>query len=245
MEGRTFSEAFWELYQRRCRPEIEAACVAYKRRLGCASVDLDDMVSWADCRVWRMVRERPAELLDASLTPEEAADRVARASKMLARWAHLALVRSAASRAARERPTQDVEMAIELGQARSSRTELERAESTAKALNQLRTGLSAQLRGRLAASWKQPDERERIASALDATRPEDERLREKIYAGQIRTNTVEQMRSRSLSRSKDTMKSFQRTIIALLLTISFASLSAATAHASGGGRDGGEQTGGR
>lgn len=244
----TFAESFWDLYQRHCRPAIEAACIAHARRLHSRAVDLDDMVSWIDCRVWRMVRERPPELLDASLSPQEAALRITRAANMLARWAHLALVRAATNRSARERPVEDIELAIELGQARSTHSQLERSETTAAALNTLRAGLSADLRARLAASWKQPDERERIAAALGATRPEDEHLRQQIYAGAVRTNTVEQIRSRSLSRSRDTMKSIQRTILALMLTLSLALLTTAHAHASntgGGGDNGGEQTGGR
>ena len=95
MNGTTFAERFWELYAQRCRPSIESACVTHLRRMGCKSIDLDDMISWVDCRVWRLVRERPAELLDESLSAEEAAERIAHASGMLARWAYMALVRSA------------------------------------------------------------------------------------------------------------------------------------------------------
>lgn len=245
MDTRSFAEAFWELYQSQCRPAIESACVVHLRRTGTRSIDLDDMVSWIDCRVWRIVRERPPELMDATLGPEEATLRIARAAGMLARWAHLALVRSATKRAARERCTADIEVAIQLAQSRSSSSTLESSESTSAALNTLRAGLGAELRGKLAASWKEPTERERIATALDASRPEDERLREQIYAGEIRTNTVEQMRSRSLSRSRATMKSCNRAFLAFVLAATMSLFTAPQAFASGGGSDGGEQTGGR
>lgn len=246
MNSTTFAERFWDLYGSRCRNVIEASCHAHLRRTGCRSIDVDDMISWIDCRVWRLVRERPPELLDESLTAEEAAERVARASKMLARWAYMALIRPAAKRSQREHAVEDVELAIELGQSRSTSTQLEQNEATSAALNELRSKLGAELRGRLAASWKQPDERARIAAALEATRPEDEELRDRVFAGEFRTNTVEQMRSRSLSRSRDIMKSVRRTFGLVVLLVSLAAFTTAPAHASGsGGDDGGEQTGGR
>ena len=245
MNSTTFAEKFWELYAHRCRPSIESACVTHLRRTGCKAIDLDDMISWIDCRVWRLVRERPAELLDESLSPEEAAERIARASGMLARWAYMALVRSASRRSERERATEDVEMVMELARSQSTSSRIEKDEATASALNELRTKLGAELRGRLAASWKQPDERARIAEALDAKRPEDEDLLDRINAGEIRTNTVEQMRSRSLHRSRDIMKSIRRSIALLAVMLSVALITSAPAYAASGGDDGGEQTGGR
>ncbi len=245
MNTTTFAERFWELYAASCRPAIESACLTHLRRTGHSAVDPDDMISWIDCRVWKLVRERPAELLDESLTPEEAAERVARASVMLARWAYMALVRSASKRAQRERAAEDLEMVMQLGQAHSSVHQLERDETTSQAINDLRTKLGAELRGRLAASWKQPEERARIAAALGAIRPEDERLRDQVFAGEIKTNTVEQMRSRSLHRSRDLMKSIRRSFAVMLVLLSAALLTTAPAYASGGGSDGGEQTGGR
>lgn len=246
MMNTTFAEKFWDLYAERCRASIESACVTHLRRTGNTSIDLDDMISWIDCRVWRLVRERPAELLDESLSPEEAADRIGRASSMLARWAYMALVRSSSRRCERERATEDIEMVMELARSRSTSSTLEKNEATASALNELRTKLGAELRGRLAASWKQPDERTRIAEALDAKRPEDESLLDSINAGQLRTNTVEQMRSRSLSRSRDIMKSIRRSIALLAVMLSVAFITTAPAYATnGGGDDGGEQTGGR
>ena len=245
MNASTFAERFWELYAASCRPAIESACLSHLRRTGNNAVDPDDMISWIDCRVWKLVRERPAELLDESLSPEVAAERIARASGMLARWAYMALVRSSSKRAHRERATEDLEIVMQLGQSQSSVSRIERDEATAQAINDLRSKLSAELRGRLAASWKQPDERAQIAAALDATRPEDEKLRDRVFAGEIKTNTVEQMRSRSLHRSRDLMKSIRRSFAVVLVMLSAALLTTAPAYASGGGSDGGEQTGGR
>ncbi|MFI4893727.1 MAG: hypothetical protein ACIAQ0_09890 [Phycisphaerales bacterium JB058] len=246
MNSTTFAEKFWDLYAKSCRPSIESACVTHLRRTGNKAIDLDDMISWIDCRVWRLVRERPAELLDESLTADEAAERIARASGMLARWAYMALVRSASRRSQRERATEDVEMVMELARSQSTSSRLERNETTAAALNELRSKLGAELRGRIAASWKQPDERTRIAEALDAKRPEDENLLDRVNAGEIRTNTVEQMRSRSLHRSRDIMKSIRRSIALLAVMLSVALITTAPAHAANGGDDdGGEQTGGR
>ncbi len=245
MNTSTFAERFWDLYAADCRPAIEAACLAHLRRTGNRSVDSDDMISWIDCRVWKLVRERPAELLDESLSATEAAERIARASGMLARWAYMALVRTASRRASHERDCEDMDIVMELGQARSSVPRIEQSEATSAALGELRAKLGADLRGKIAASWKQPEERTRIAAALQADRHEDHQLRDRVFSGEIRTNTVEQMRSRSLHRSRDIMKSIRRSFALVLIMFSVVLITTAPAHASGGGSDGGEQTGGR
>lgn len=245
MSARTFAEEFWDLYRSRCRPTIEGACRAHHRRTGSHAVDLDDMVSWVDARVWKLVRERHAGLLETALTAEEAADRITRASNMLARWAHLALVRQGIRRSQRERAVEDVEAAIELSQARSVSAEIEHREEVQEALASLRRTLSADLRGQLAASWKAPAERARIAQALGATRSSDERLRDHVLSGTVRTNTVEQMRSRSLRRSQDIMASIRKSIALILVALTLEVAFAPSAYAGTPGKKGGEQTGGK
>lgn len=245
MSARTFAEEFWDLYQSRCRPAIEGACRSHLRRTGSHAVDLDDMVSWVDCRVWRLVRDRSSGILESALTAEDAADRIARASGMLARWAHLALVRRGIRRSQLERAVEDVEAAVELSQARSVSAEIERREEVQEALASLRRTLSADLRGQLAASWKAPTERARVAQALGATRPADEDLGQRVLSGTIRTNTVEQMRSRSLRRSQDIMSSIRKTLALVFVALTLAAAFAPSAEAATPGKKGGEQTGGK
>lgn len=244
MDTKSFNDAFWDQFDTACRPRIEEACRRHLARMRCNSVDLDDMVSWASCRVWKMIDERPNELIVDGLSVQECADRIANASAMLARWAYLALVRKGTRIAEKERSC-DMERIRDLAVTRSSTPEIERSESTRAAIDALRARLSADLRGKLAASWKEASDRERVAMALDANRDRDIQLRETIAEGEMKINTVEKMRSRSLHRSRDIMKSLRRNFAALLLGLSVAVIATSNAYASGGDDDGGEQTGGR
>ncbi|PHQ81359.1 MAG: hypothetical protein COB69_04325 [Phycisphaera sp.] len=245
MKHTTFESEFWERFEQSCRPRIESACQNHLHRMRNTCVDLDDMVSWANCRVWKMIEERPNELLGDDLTPEECADRISNASQMLARWAYLALVRKSTRLAERERPC-DMERILSLASTKSSTPRIEKSESTKAAIETLRSRLNADLRGKLAASWKDPAERERVANALGANRVEDEELRNSVASGELQVNTVEKMRSRSLHRSRDIMKALRKNLAVLLLGLSLSVVSASTAFASNGGDDdGGEQTGGR
>jgi hypothetical protein len=246
MQRTTFDTKFWELFEQGCRPRIQSACQNHLHRMHNTCVDLDDMVSWANCRVWKMVEERPNELLSDGLTPDECAERVCNASQMLARWAYLALVRKSTRIAENERPC-DMERIRQLASTKSSTPRIEKSEITMVAIETLRSRLNADLRGKLAASWKNPAERERVANALNANRTEDQELRDSVSSGELRINTVEKMRSRSLHRSRDIMKSLRKNLAVLLLGLSLSAVATTSAFASsgGGGDDGGEQTGGR
>ena len=246
MQQHTFESQFWDHFEQSCRPRIESACQNHLHRMRNTCVDVDDMVSWASCRVWKMIEERPNEIISDGLSPEECADRICNASQMLARWAYLAHVRKSTRIAVKERPC-DMERIRQLASTKSSTPKIEKSESTKAAIDTLRQRLNADLRGKLAASWKDPADRERVANALGANRPEDKELRDSVASGEIRTNTVEKMRSRSLHRSRDIMKSLRKNIAVLLLGLSLSVVSASTAFAAGngGGDDGGEQTGGR
>lgn len=244
MKDPTFEVEFWALFDERCRPAIENACRNHLYRMRNTCVDADDMVSWANCRVWKMIEDRPNELLTEGLSAEQCADRVCNASQMLARWAYLAHVRKSTRIAENERAC-DMERIRQLATTKSSTPRIEKSESTKAAIETLRSRLNADLRGKLAASWKNPTERERVANALDANRAEDRELRDSVASGEIRTNTVEKMRSRSLHRSRDIMKSLRKNIAVLLLGLSLSVVTTSTAFASGGDDDGGEQTGGR
>ncbi|GAB5495581.1 MAG: hypothetical protein Phyf2KO_06610 [Phycisphaerales bacterium] len=246
MDHNNYESEFWERYDQDCRPRIEEACRRHLARMRCTSVDHHDMVSWAACRVWKMIDERPNELITDQLSAQESAQRITNASAMLARWAYLALVRKSTRIAEKERAC-DMERIRDLATSRSSTPAIEKSENTRAAIDSLRTRLSADLRGKLAASWKDAGDRERVANALDANREEDVKLRESVAEGDMKVNTVEKMRSRSLHRSRDIMKSLRRNFAALLLGLSVAMFTASNAFASSGGGDddGGEQTGGR
>ena len=240
----TFETEFWERFESGARPAIERACVRHLQRTRCTAIDVDDMISWSVCRVWKMVEERPNELLTEGLCAADAVERIENASRMLARWAYLALIRSSSRRADRERRTGDFDRVQRLAETRSSTSDLEKSEATKAALESLRSKLNADLRGRLAASWKDPSERARVALALGANRAEDDRLRENVNFGTMKINTVEQMRSRSLQRSRKVMRQLKKSMCLAFVAACLSVMLTAPAFA-GGDDDGGEQTGGR
>ncbi|HED53537.1 MAG TPA: hypothetical protein ENJ00_04980 [Phycisphaerales bacterium] len=238
-----FEQAFWAQFESGPRQAIERACEHHLQRTRCTAIDVDDMISWAVCRVWKMVEERPNEILTADLSPEASAERIANASRLLARWAYLAMIRSSSRRVDRERRTGDFDRVQHLAETRSSSSDLERSETTRLALDSLRSRLNADLRGKLAASWKEPSERARIALALGADREKDDQLRTAVTAGVMRVNTVEKMRSRSLQRSRMVMRPFKKSFFLACALACLSMVFAPPAYA-GGDDDGGEQTGG-
>ncbi len=68
MKDPKFEVEFWALFDERCRPAIENACRNHLYRMRNTCVDADDMVSWANGRVWKMIEDRPNELLTESLS---------------------------------------------------------------------------------------------------------------------------------------------------------------------------------
>ncbi|MEM8756196.1 MAG: hypothetical protein AAGF47_00250 [Planctomycetota bacterium] len=238
----TFERDFWALYEPDLRQHLERACSAHLRRVG-GPVDPDDMVSWAAQRVWKMLRDRPNQIIEDGVTAEQAAERVKTAAPLLARWAYLAHIRKEARHAERERASEDLEAVRRLSAVRAEPGAFERKQGVADALAAVRARASAQLRGRLAATWPAADERARIQSALDAQRDEDDDLRDRVNSGDLKENTVHQMRSRSLKAARDLFRDAGRFLPLIAVAAFVAAAFAGSAMANDD--DGGEQTGGK
>ena len=96
-------------------------------------------------------------------------------------------------------------------------------------------GISADLAGsRFAASLGIS-----IANGIGATRDKDNELIEKTTEGDMKRNTVEQIRSRTLKEVRDTLTDVSRPL-AIVLAVGLFALASSSAFAAGG-----DQTGGR
>jgi hypothetical protein len=245
MSLRTLNQdAFWALYESDLHREVERACSSHARRLGHA-VDPDDMVSWIDCRVWKLLETAPNPVILEGSTAADAITRVRGALPMLVRWAYLANVRKATRTRTREQGV-DQDVIESLGSAKASPAAFEKADTVKAGLDALRSRVSADVRSKLAASWPEANERERIADALDVNDDDDKAAREKVEQGDVKENTVHQMRSRSLKRTRAAFegsrdaawKFLPMLLIAAIATVVVVSPAMAT-------DDDGEQTGGR
>ena len=244
MNDDRFEAEFWEAFDRDARPALERACATHLRRTG-GAVDLDDMISWASCRVWKLVRERPNAIVAESATPSEAVRSIVSAAPLLARWAYLAHIRRSARISVRERNAEDIEAVRALSAARAEPAAFEQREDIRAGLDSIRQRAGADLRAKLAASWRDPADRARIGTALGAQREQDQDLRDRVARGDIKENTVQQMRSRSLRAVRALFDDTQRLLsIVVVAGLDAISLSAANAKADNDD-DGGEQTGGR
>ncbi|MEO1583382.1 MAG: hypothetical protein AAFR96_02280 [Planctomycetota bacterium] len=239
-------DAFWSMYERELRPEVTRSCTSHGRRLGHA-VDPDDMSSWIDCRVWKLIEGSANPIVPEGADAREAITRIRGALPMLTRWAHLALIRKAMRIRTHEHGVD--QQAIEsLSRSRAEPGAFERSETVRAGLDALRSRVSADVRSKLAASWPHAEERERIADALDVNDKEDLAMRDMIESGEMKENTVHQMRSRSMKRtravfegSRDAAWKFLPAIlVAALLTLTLVGPAMANDD-----DDDGEQTGGR
>jgi hypothetical protein len=233
-------DLFWRLYEERARQPIERACRGASRRLGDGLMDIDDMVSWVDQRVWRMQSKQAWPIFHDEPSEREAVERVLGHVLTLSRWAYLALMRQHWRRMEREgRVAGELTRTEKLAMTRAEPEAFEKHEETAAKLDELRSKLDEKLRVKLAASWAQPEERKRIAMALGVTSDEDDALIDEVTFGDVKRNTVEQMRSRSLRRSREVMRASKK---ALMIAAFIGALFAFGADARA---NGGEQTGGR
>ena len=239
-------QRFWDLYEAQLRSEIERACASHARRLGHA-VDPDDMVSWTDCRVWKLLEPAPNPIIVEDATESDAIARVRGALPMLVRWAYLAKVRKATRVRTREQGA-DQDVIESLGKAKAAPAAFEKSDTVKAGLDALRSRVSADVRSKLAASWPEACERERIADALDVNSDDDKATREKVEQGEVKENTVHQMRSRSLKRTKAVFEGSRdaawRFLPMLLIAAIVAVVTVSPAMANDDDDDG-EQTGGR
>ncbi|MEL6497452.1 MAG: hypothetical protein AAF937_00085 [Planctomycetota bacterium] len=237
---------FWDLYERELRGEIGRACVSHARRLGHA-VDPDDMVSWIDCRVWKLLDSAPNPIIVGGATAADAVARVQGAMPMLVRWAYLSQIRKATRLRTREQ-TADQAAIESLGRAKAAPAAFERSETVRAGLDALRSRVSADVRSKLAASWPDANERERIADALDVNEDADRTTREEIEMGNVKDNTVHQMRSRSLKRARGVFEGSRDAawkFVPMLLVAAIVAVIAVSPAMANDDDDDGEQTGGR
>lgn len=230
-------DRFWMLYNREARPAIERACRAMSRTRTDNGMDECDMMAWVDDKVWRMLETSAWPAFHDEPAPDVAAERLREAAGLLARWSYLGLCRGYwrhARRHAIGSSDGDMTRVERLACTRSNGHRVEISEEVAADLARIRAVISERVRGRVAASWPERSERHRVALMLDASHPETESLVDQSVGGEMKPNTLLQMRVRS---RRHICEAIPR--IALIVGIAFIALSASVARADG------EQTGGR
>lgn len=230
-------DEFWGHYAKVAMPAIERACRSFAKSLTDNAMSVEDMQAWVDDRVWKMVRRAAWPVFHDSPAPQAAAERVAEKAKLLARWAYVALSRQTWRRKAREaRLINGMSRSERLASVSSAPVDFEKFEEINTDLERIRQAVSPKVRAQVAASWQDPEDRRRVALALDATTPADDALINKADAGEIKPNTLDQIRCRS---RKEIRSILRPSSLLLVVTAAIALLSSATPAQAG------EQTGGR
>ena len=250
------TKLFWDRYDREVRPAVERACRTVSRLHAENTMDPGDMASWVHTRVWRMLEKNAFPTFHDAPSVDLAVRRLTTHAPTLARWAYMALARKHWRRMERETPS-ELGRVERLSVTRRAESELEHREQIDAALAKVRTALPDSVRQKLAASMQDKGDRRRAALALGATRREDDRLINKVDAGLIKENTVQQMRSRARRHAADALGASVRLPLVLLAAgaVLFMTAPAAEAGEQSGGRKGGskamlvsseaEQSGGR
>jgi len=232
-------EQFWALYEARARGPIAAACERVSRRLSGGRIDIDEMISWIDLKVWKLSQHGGWPVFQDEPTPEDALERVLERTNLLARWAYLAHVRGYWRRKRHENAYAEQSGRVErLAGVRGEPAAFEKREDIRLKLEAIRESLDDDVRGKLAASWIDEADRKRIAAGIGATRDQDDELIEKTTEGDMKRNTIEQMRSRTLRTAREALGNAARPL-AILLAVGVFVLATSNAFA------GGDQTGGR
>jgi hypothetical protein len=230
-------DRFWALYEARARGPVASACARTSRRLSGGQIDVDEMISWIDLKVWKLADRGGWPVFENEPTAEEAVARVIERADLLARWAYLAQVRGHWRRKSHEAEYAD--RVQRLAATHGEPQALERREDIKEKLDMIRKGLDADLRGKLAASWIDESDRKRIATGIGATREADSKMIEKTTEGDMKRNTVEQMRSRTLKKVREAIANRGRPL-AILMAVGAFALASSNAFAGEG-----DQTGGR
>lgn len=244
MMNKQQQDEFWRLYELHARCVLERACARASRSLSESTMDVFDMLAWIDDRVWRMLRHDQAPTFHDEPSPQEAVDRIVNNARTLARWSYLALSRKHWRRLEKR---QDFVAAMSrterLAVVEAQEVPLEKSEELKQKLEKIRGSVSQNVRSRAAASWHDLAERHRVAMALGATEAEDTDLIEKTMSGEIKTNTVEQMRSRALRRLREVAAEASKATASLaivgLLVVGLLTTGKANAGEQSGGRGGG------
>jgi hypothetical protein len=232
-------EEFWRHYAQTAMPAIERACRSFARSLTDNAMSAEDMQAWVDDRVWKMARRASWPVFHDNPTPTAAAERIVEKAKLLARWAYIALSRQTWRRKAREaKLINGMSRSERLASVSSAPVDFEKFEQIAEDLDRVRNAVSSKVRAQVAASWQETEDRRRIALALEAISPADDALINKAETGEIKPNTLDQMRC----RTRREIRSILRPGSALLAMIVSAALAVLATPAPA---EAGEQTGGR
>ena len=236
----TDQDQFWSLYEQRARAPIARACERVSKQLSGGRIDVDEMISWIDLKVWKLARRGGWPLFQDEPTPEDAIDRVLERANLLARWAYLAHVRGYWRRKKHEGAcAEQADRVQRLAGVHGEPAPFEHREDVRLKLQAIRDSLDEDLRGKLAASWIDESDRRRIAAGIGATRDTDNDLIAKTTEGDMKRNTVEQMRSRTLRTAREALANSARPLV-ILLAVGVFVLTSSNVFAKGG-----DQTGGR
>lgn len=242
-------DEFWREYDKTARPAIERACRSASARLTDRTMDPDDMSAWVHQRVWKLLERDAAPTFHDDPTPETAIERLVEHAGTLARWAYMAQCRRHWKREQNKAEyTERLSQAERMSMVSTVGNGFEQAESLTSELGKLKQALGPDLSAKLAATWPDKSERNRVAAALDATRPEDRDLIEKATDGTMKENTVQQIRSRARRKAEEIAAAMTRSSLAVA-TMAFVlglGMTASVARASGeqsGGRGGSGQDG--
>lgn len=252
---------FWGEYDAKVRPLVERACRAASRSLSDGTMDADDMASWVHQRVWTMLEASAYPTFHDDPSVEVAVERLRANVRTLARWAYLSMMRKHWRRTARQATLKaSLSRAERLAMVTRYDPEPDREAEIRARLEAVKNSVSDRLRAKLAASWPERSERERIAMALGATSQADDALIRKTSSGDMKENTVQQMRSRAQRQVRSILSGLRRSagvLLAAIVVLGFTSEARAGEQSGGrkggkGGRDAvvdldsrGEQSGGR
>jgi len=232
---------FWQQYESKVRPAIERACLHASRTKTDSTMDIDDMIAWIDTKVWRMLETDGYPTFHDNPSTDQAIDRLTTHASTLARWSYLALCRKHFRRLSRtSQYINGLSQAQRLAMTSAVDTKIEDRTELDNAIQSLRDSLSASEKQKLAASYIEKTERQRIALVLGATRREDDRLITKTTGNGMNENTIQQMRSRARKRAAQILNNATKLPFYLLVTITVLSVSLNTPSVMAG-----EQSGGR
>ena len=238
---RSDHDQFWNAYETQVRPAIDRACRHASRTLTDSTMDIDDMIAWIDTKVWKMLESDGYPTFHDNPTVDEAIERLNTHAPTLARWSYLALCRKHFRRLSRKSEyISGLSQAQRLAMTTAADATIEDRTDLDDAISTLRDAMSANEKQKLAASYIDSSQRQRVALVLGATRPEDDRMITKTTGGGMNENAVQQMRSRARKRAAEILRKASKLPVILVAGCMFLAISSAPSTAQAG-----EQTGGR
>lgn len=237
----TDHDQFWTEYESKVRPAIERTCSAVSRNKTDSTMDIDDMVAWIDTKVWRMLRNDQSPTFHDDPSVEVSINRLVTHASTLANWAYLGLCRKHFRRLNNSSQyINNMSQAQRLAKTSAVDTKIQDRSELDKAIGSLRESLTANEKQKLAASWIDKADRQRVALVIGATRREDDRMITKTSGGGMNENAVQQMRSRARKRAAQILRDARKLPFYMIATLAVLTVSLTSTHATAG-----EQTGGR